>query len=108
MDEVVNNGDLDVLSELLADNFVHHSERGDIGEDSVAGWLKAMGGRVPHTIKRVIGSGDLVLTHSHVTHPDMTTATFDIFRFDDAGKIAEHWSASQPIAEETNNSHPHF
>lgn len=108
MDEVVNNGDLDVLSELLADNFVHHSERGDIGEDSVAGWLKAMGGRVPHTIKRVIGSSDLVLTHSHVTHPDMTTATFDIFRFDDAGKIAEHWSASQPIAEETNNSHPHF
>ncbi len=108
MNEVVNNGDTSLLAELLADNFVHHNEKGEMGQEAVAGWLDAMGGKVPHEVKRVIGSGDLVLTHSHFAHPEMTTATFDFFRFDGNGKIADHWSVSQPIAEETENPHPHF
>ena len=108
MDEVVNNGNLNILPDLLADGFVHHNEAGEMGEESVVGWLNAMGGKVPHTVKRIIGSGDLVMTHSHFIHPKMTTATFDFFRFDQAGKITDHWSVSQPIAEETDNPHPHF
>lgn len=108
MTEFVNGGNKDILGEVLADNFRHHNENGEMPAAAMLGWIESMGGSVPHEIKRVIGSGDLVLTHSHFTHPQQTTATFDIFRFDDDGKIAEHWSASQPIAEETDNPHPHF
>ncbi|MEM7336399.1 MAG: nuclear transport factor 2 family protein [Chloroflexota bacterium] len=107
MDEVIQNGHVDALGQLLSDDFVHHSESGDMPSQAVAGWLESLGGTVPHQVKRVIGSGDLVFVHSHFTHPQMTTANFDIFRFDN-GKIAEHWSAGQPIAEETDNPHPHF
>ncbi|MEM7028690.1 MAG: nuclear transport factor 2 family protein [Chloroflexota bacterium] len=110
MTEALNKGNFDMLSDILADDFVHHSENGERGADSVAAWVKSMGGNVPHEIKRIIGSGDMVLTHSHFTHPDMTTATFDFFCFDEAGKIADHWSVSQAIAkpDETQNPHPHF
>ena len=108
MDEVVNNGNVSALDDLLADNFVHHSENGEQDRAAVEGWLNSLGGNVPHEVKRALGSGDTVLTHSHFTHPDMTTATFDFFCFDDSGKIAEHWSISQEIAEETDNPHPHF
>lgn len=108
MDEFVNKGNTDMLSEILSENFIHHSETGELGKSAMMKWIEQMGGSVPHQVKRVIGSGDLVLTHSHFTHPRRTTATFDIFRFDDAGKIAEHWSASQAIATDTENPHPHF
>ena len=108
MAEVVGKGDMSALAELTAANFVHHSENGERGKTAVEGWLKSMDGSVPHTVKRVIGSGNLALTHSHFTHPEMTTATFDWFCFDDSGKLTEHWTISQDIAEETENPHPHF
>ena len=53
---------------------------------------------------RCIAEGDLVSLHTHQTWPDNDQyVTMDFFRFDDNGKIVEHWDAIQQIPENSAN-----
>ncbi len=47
---------------------------------------------------RCIAEGNLVALHTHQTWPGNDQyVTMDFFRFDDNGKICEHWDAIQQI-----------
>jgi predicted SnoaL-like aldol condensation-catalyzing enzyme len=53
---------------------------------------------------RAIAEGDLVALHTHQVWPgNEEYVTMDFFRFDDQGKIVEHWDAMQQIPEATTN-----
>lgn len=53
---------------------------------------------------RTIAEGNLVALHTHQTWPDDEEyVTMDFFRFDDKGKIVEHWDAMQQIPDTTAN-----
>ncbi|MFT5998036.1 MAG: putative SnoaL-like aldol condensation-catalyzing enzyme [Neolewinella sp.] len=53
---------------------------------------------------RAIAEGDLVALHTHQVWPGNDEyVTMDFFRFDDQGKIVEHWDAIQQIPEATAN-----
>lgn len=53
---------------------------------------------------RCIAEGDLVALHTHQTWPGNDQyVTMDFFRFDDNGKICEHWDAIQHIPQESAN-----
>lgn len=53
---------------------------------------------------RCIAEGDLVALHTHQTWPGNDQyVTMDFFRFDEQGKICEHWDAIQQIPEESAN-----
>ena len=53
---------------------------------------------------RCIGEGDLVALHTHQTWPGNDQyVTMDFFRFDQNGKICEHWDAIQQIPEKAAN-----
>lgn len=53
---------------------------------------------------RAIAEGDLVALHTHQVWPgDEAYVTMDFFRFDDDGKIVEHWDSIQSIPAETKN-----
>ena len=53
---------------------------------------------------RCIAEGDLVSLHTHQTWPGNDQyVTMDFFRFDEHGKICEHWDAIQQIPATSEN-----
>jgi predicted SnoaL-like aldol condensation-catalyzing enzyme len=55
-------------------------------------------------IVRAVAENDLVALHTHQIWPDNDEyITMDFFRFDDKGKIIEHWDSIQQIPNEFDN-----
>jgi predicted SnoaL-like aldol condensation-catalyzing enzyme len=53
---------------------------------------------------RSVAEGDLVALHTHQIWPGGDEyVTMDFFRFDDGGKIVEHWDSIQEIPESSKN-----
>ena len=53
---------------------------------------------------RAVAEGDLVALHTHQVWPEGDEyVTMDFFRFDDNGKIVEHWDSIQEIPDTTKN-----
>ncbi len=58
---------------------------------------------------RAVAEGDLVALHTHQTWPgNEEYVTMDFFRFDDNGKIVEHWDSIQAVPDETMNGNPMY
>jgi len=53
---------------------------------------------------RAVAEGDLVALHTHQTWPgEGEYVTMDFFRFDENGKIVEHWDSIQEVPRDTKN-----
>ena len=53
---------------------------------------------------RAVAEKDLVALHTHQIWPENKEyVTMDFFRFDENGKITEHWDAIQQIPEKSEN-----
>jgi predicted SnoaL-like aldol condensation-catalyzing enzyme len=58
---------------------------------------------------RAVAEGDLVALHTHQSWPGNDQyVTMDFFRFDDNGKIVEHWDAIQQVPVESKNGNPMY
>lgn len=58
---------------------------------------------------RAVAEKDLVALHTHQTWPGGEEyVTMDFFRFDENGKIVEHWDSIQKITSETKNGNPMY
>jgi predicted SnoaL-like aldol condensation-catalyzing enzyme len=107
-DQVFNQGRADLYPDLVADPYIQHNPLVADGLGGVMAFLK-QAGRIRNEVKRIAVDGDLAFVH--VRYLDLfgqETAGVDIFRFDDAGKIVEHWDVLQPVPAEAKNTNTMF
>ena len=98
MDDYFTKGDNSFLADIIDADYIQHHPRGADGLGFFGSLVERVGGQIPNKIHALIAQGDLVYAHMH--YPGWNTAAVDIFRFNDAGKIIEHWDVLQQIPAE--------
>jgi predicted SnoaL-like aldol condensation-catalyzing enzyme len=102
----------EAVAKYIGSRYVQHNPQAPDGPDAFVQFVKGFAEQFPQLhveVKRVIGEGDLVMTHSLLTTSpeDRGTAAADIFRLED-GKVVEHWDVLQPIPETAANDNTMF
>lgn len=107
--EAVNERDVATIELLVDEDYIQHNPFIPTGRDAFVGLLTTVleqnGTRVQNI--RMLEDGAYVAMHNLWTNAAPfgaeTVVTFDILRFDEDGKIAEHWDAIQPWVSDTVN-----
>jgi predicted SnoaL-like aldol condensation-catalyzing enzyme len=98
-------GDVDAFDDLIVEDYVQHNPQADNGLHAVKEFFRPVG-PVDVEVYRVIAEGDLVAAHSH--YKTFDSAAVDIWRFNDQGKMIEHWDVLQQVAEQTASGNDMF
>lgn len=95
------------VQQYVGDEYIQHNPLVGNGTKPFIAYFERMAKEFPgKTIKfvRAVAENDLVALHTHQIWPDNDQyVTMDFFRFDDNGKIVEHWDAIQQIPEVSAN-----
>lgn len=93
----------EAIEKFAGDRYIQHNPHVPDGKSGFIEYFEKMNSEYPGKkvyIKRAIAEDDLVVLHTYQEWPtDEDYATIDIFRFDENGKIVEHWDVLQPIPE---------
>jgi predicted SnoaL-like aldol condensation-catalyzing enzyme len=102
----------EAYSRFVGDGFRHHNPFFEGSAESLQAAMEENARQNPDKVlevKRVIGEGEFVVTHSHVQQRpgDLGAAVIHIFRFE-KGRIVELWDLGQPLPEESPNIYGMF
>jgi predicted SnoaL-like aldol condensation-catalyzing enzyme len=106
--EVFNQGKANLLSGLVSGPYIQHNPLFPNGIEPLMGYISQAGG-IPNEVRRMAIEGDLAFVH--VRYPNWggrEHAAVDIFRFDEDGKILEHWDVLQPVPDTAANDNTMF
>lgn len=102
-------GDTDEARSLLADDYIQHNLAYGTGADAFIGsveYLASADAKTTVNNVRAFEDGDKVFLQTVYNFAGAgEQVAFDIFRFDDAGKIAEHWDNLADLAEANPSGH---
>jgi len=91
----------------VGEDYIQHNPDVADGLDGFINYFERMQNEYPQKsidFVRCIAEGNLVALHTHQTWPgDDEYVTMDFFRFDQNGKICEHWDAIQQIPGKSAN-----
>ncbi len=95
------------VKDYVGSEYIQHNPVVADGKQAFIDYFEEMGRGYPSKsieFVRAIAEGDLVALHTHQTWPgNEQYVTMDFFRFDDNGKIVEHWDSIQEVPSETKN-----
>lgn len=93
----------EAIEKYVGDEYIQHNPHVPDGKTGFIEYFEQMNEEYPDKkvhIKRAIAEDNLVALHCFQEWPgDRDYASIDIFRFNETGKIVEHWDVLQEIPE---------
>lgn len=96
------------VQRYVGDQYIQHNPLVGDGTQPFIDYFERMAAEYPNKqieFVRAVAEGELVALHTHQTWPDGEEyVTMDFFRFDEYGKIVEHWDSIQEIPRSSANA----